>query len=372
MPLNQIFLHTNVRANDIYDGVEEGYDSSRDEVLSVSSYNPSRDSLHKAFGSSLSLQGSASRSFREPLHAEADEVIHNSSVGEQSCCYPSSNRLFFFLILQIQCSLLPDILPTKSPVAVSPRGYSKTFSKDEAERIASSPIGTTETVKAFFAAEGYLRGRSYNIKLDDQVLLRFSPKKSDSNYYFSDMIGGTLTFFHEEGARRCLEVNNFFSKYYHCKRRLLYCLSGLNHLGDFRNYKPTICSCISKELPYTYKGETFFLRQLRKNKATLFYVHCDHHEVVADLVQTSFLFSVPMDGPMSFSTPHVSVQWTLRFEFFTTPNNIDWSRFGHPLLVEGRDKCEWSLPITVYAPPPGAAAAHAKSRKNLSLEPVWI
>lgn len=73
--------------------------------------------------------------------------------------------------------------------------------------------------------------------MDDQVLLRFSPKNSESTYYFSDMvgavlidisdtlydlifffflvlliliqIGGTLTFFHEEGARRCLEVISY-------------------------------------------------------------------------------------------------------------------------------------------------------------------
>lgn len=55
-------------------------------------------------------------------------------------------------------------------------------------------------------------------------------------------------------------------------------------------------------------------------------IQSDHHEVVADLVQTSFQFSVPMDGPMSFSTRHVSVQWVLRFEFFTTPKNVDWTR----------------------------------------------
>ena len=79
------YFFVKVRANDIYDGGEEGYDSSRDDVLSVSSYNPSRDSIYKAFGSSLSLQGSASRSFRELLHAEADEVLHNSSGGESNC-----------------------------------------------------------------------------------------------------------------------------------------------------------------------------------------------------------------------------------------------------------------------------------------------
>jgi len=37
-------------------------------------------------------------------------------------------------------------------------------------------------------SEGFTRGRSYNIRIDDQVLLRFSPKNSDSTYYFGDMV----------------------------------------------------------------------------------------------------------------------------------------------------------------------------------------
>jgi hypothetical protein len=37
-------------------------------------------------------------------------------------------------------------------------------------------------------SEGFMRGRSYNIRIDDQVLLRFSPKNSDSTYYFGDMV----------------------------------------------------------------------------------------------------------------------------------------------------------------------------------------
>lgn len=148
------------------------------------------------------------------------------------------------------------------------------------------------------------------------------------------MIGGTLTFFHEEGTRRCLEVS------------------------------------ITLEISETINRRS--VHPSRRNSPTITKVHSDHHEVVADIVQTSFLFSIPMDGPMSFSTPHVSVQWALRFEFFTTPKNLGWSRYDHPLLVEGRDKCEWSLPITVFAPQPGAAAAHARSRKNASFEPLWV
>ncbi|KAB8653884.1 hypothetical protein FH972_026179 [Carpinus fangiana] len=115
-----------------------------------------------------------------------------------------------------------------------------------------------------------------------------------------------------------------------------------------------------------------FVHPSRRNSPTLTKVQSDHYEVVADLVQTSFLFSIPMDGPMSFSIPHVSVQWSLRFEFFTTPKNVDWTRYEHPLLIEGRDKSERVLPITVHAPPPGTSGAHTRSEKPFSLEPLWV
>lgn len=148
------------------------------------------------------------------------------------------------------------------------------------------------------------------------------------------MIGGTLTFFHEEGARRCLELSITLEMSEAISRRSVH---------SSRRHSPTVTK-----------------------------VQSDHHEVVADLVQTSFLFSIPVDGPMSFSTRHVSVQWALRFEFFTTPKNVDWTRFEHPLLIEGRDKCEWVLPITVHAPPLGTSAAHTRNEKHLSLESLWL
>ena len=56
-----------MKANEIFDGVEEGYESSKDEVLSVSSYNATKEDLHKAFGSSLSLQSSVARSSSKDL-----------------------------------------------------------------------------------------------------------------------------------------------------------------------------------------------------------------------------------------------------------------------------------------------------------------
>jgi hypothetical protein len=70
-------------------------------------------------------------------------------------------------------------------------------------------------------------------------------------------------------------------------------------------------------------------------------LHSEHHEVVADLHQTSFLFSIPIDGPMSFSTSKVTLQWSLRFEFFTTPEGTDPTRYATMLtiLCAGRLSC---------------------------------
>ncbi|XP_059656050.1 uncharacterized protein LOC132303037 isoform X2 [Cornus florida] len=308
------------RANETYDGVEEGYESSRDEISSVSSYNPTKENIHRAFGSSLSLQSSVAKS----SHRDAPFLEGRSSIS-------SYMPLPHLSVSEVLYDSGEDVLsPQKSSAIVSPSQQLKhreSLPTDDDSGVPTVP-GTVEPV----ASEGFIRGRSYNIRLDDQVLLRFSPKNSDSTYYFSDMIGGTLTFFHEEGARRCLELSVTLE----------------------------MSEAISRR----------FIHPSRKHSPTITKVQSDHHEVVADLVQTSFLFSIPMDGPMSFSTQHVTVQWALRFEFYTTPKNVDWTRFEHPLLIEGRDKSEWVLPITVHAPPPGTQA-HIRNEKNLSFEPLW-
>ncbi|OWM77465.1 uncharacterized protein LOC116209175 [Punica granatum] len=302
-----------VRASDVYDVVEEGYDSSKDEIASVSSYNPAKESMYRSFGSSLSLQSSPARSSsRDLLHLE----------GQRSSL--SNLALPRLSITEVFDNSNADESSQKSPI-VSP--------SQQQRLVKSSSLESDEGVSSV-AAENFIRGRSYNIRLDDQVLLRFSPKNSDSTYYFSDMIGGTLTFFHEERARRCLEV------------------------------------LITLETSETINRR--FVHPSRRNSPTITKVQSDHHEVVADLVQTSFQFSIPMDGPMSFSTSRISVQWSLRFEFYTTPKNVDWTRYEHPLLVEGRDKCEWVLPITVHAPPSRSPAAQSRSEKQFSLEPLWV
>lgn len=311
------------RANDVYDGVEEGYESSRDEISSVSSYNPSKENLLKTFGSSLSLQSSTARSSTKDIPAFEGELMRLSS----SVALPqlSASEVLYDSSADV-------ISPNKLGAVMSPSQQQKlTKPADDIRGASPSPrAGVVEPA----ASEGFIRGRSYNIRMDDQVLLRFSPKNSESTYYFSDMIGGTLTFFHEEGARRCLEVS------------------------------------ITLETSETINRR--FVHPSRRNSPTITKIQSDHHEVVADLVQTSFLFSIPMDGPMSFSTPYVSVQWALRFEFLTTPKHVQWTRYEHPLLVEGRDKSEWVLPITVHTPPAGAPAGHNRNDKHFSLEPLWV
>ncbi|XP_052211193.1 uncharacterized protein LOC127814020 isoform X2 [Diospyros lotus] len=308
------------RANEL-DGDDEGYESSRDQISPVSSNNPIKESIHRAFGSSLSLQSSIGRS----SSLDASYFKERNSISS----YMPLSQLS---VAEVLYDTSGDVSsPKKYSTMLSPRHqlkHSKSLSTDDDLRVSPVPVAAEPV------AQSFVRGRSYNIRLDDQVLLRFSPKNSDSSYYFSDMIGGTLTFFHEEGPRRCLELSVTLEMSETINRHLVH--------PSWR-HSPTITKVLS-----------------------------DHHEVVADLVQTSFLFSIPMDGPMSFSTPRVSVQWSLRFELFTTPKNVDWTRFEHPLLIEGRDKCEWVLPITVHAPPLGTQSAYTRNEKPVSLDPLWV
>ncbi|XP_042036719.1 uncharacterized protein LOC121782824 [Salvia splendens] len=301
-----------VKAAESSDGFEEGYESSRDEVLSVSSYNPMKEDLSRTFGSSLSLQSFSGRSSnRGSLYAEGRASIASNA---------GPPRLSV-------AEVLNDPASARSPTALSPSQpprHPKAFSAEDDSTVPSAS-GTSE---------GFVRGRSYNIRLDDQVLLRFSPKNSESTYYFCDMIGGTLTFFHEEGARKCLELS------------------------------------VSLEMTETISRN--YVHHSRRHTPTITKVFSDHHEVVADLVQTSFLFSVPVDGPMTFTTRYVSVQWALRFEFLTNPKNVDLTRYEHPLMIEGRDKCEWIIPITVHAPPSRTGSTQNRNERTVTLDPLWV
>ncbi|KAG5544952.1 hypothetical protein RHGRI_017422 [Rhododendron griersonianum] len=366
--------------NETYDGVEEGYESSRDEISSVSSYNPTKENLHTAFGSSLSLQSSVGR-FSNP---DASYLKERTSIH-------SYMPLPQLSVAEVLYDSGGDILtPRKSSATGSPSQqlkHSKSLHTDDDLRVASvpgavEPLACNSLLYLFYVAENFIRGRSYNIRLDDQVLLRFSPKSSDSSYYFSDMIGGTLTFFNEEGSRRCLELSITLEMSETINRRFVH--PSRRHSPTITKFFKTIKIVVSGGMEEVGKlvvqpcekcASCVVVSGQRRHSGGWFMLHrvqSDHHEVVADLLQTSFLFSIPMDGPMSFSTPRISVQWALRFEFFTTPKNVDWTRFEHPLLIEGRDKCEWVLPITVHAPPVGTPGIHTRSEKPVTLEPLWL
>ncbi|BBN02157.1 RAB6A-GEF complex partner protein 2 [Marchantia polymorpha subsp. ruderalis] len=167
----------------------------------------------------------------------------------------------------------------------------------------------------------YLRGKTYNIRINDQVLVRFGPRNPHSTYYFGDTVSGTLSFLREEGARRCLEVSAVLET-----REIL---------------NPS------------------YLHPSRKNSSVISKVQSEYFETVCDMLNSHFIFSVPLDGPASFSTPLISVQWILRFEFVASPPKVDWSKYAHPLLIEERERGEWSLPIVVHAPLPPRAKKDA-------------
>ncbi|CAN6236611.1 unnamed protein product [Urochloa humidicola] len=308
-----------IKANDNAD-LEEGYDSSKDEVSSVSSYNPSKANPESSLRNSLSMQSLSSRlSTSEPFYNQVEQPN-----------FPSYNP-----IPRLSVSAISDdhdgglVSPQRKLNHLLPDHPSngQRFSPDSDG--LKDDVGLPLTPKNVDPAgsESFTRGRSYNIRIDDQVLLRFSPKNSDSTYYFGDMIGGALTFFHGTGKRRCLEVS------------------------------------ITLETSETINPRA--LHPSRRGSPTITKLHSEHHEVVADLHQTSFLFSIPIDGPMSFATSKVTVQWSLRFEFFTTPEGMDPDRYEHPLLVEKREKGEWVLPITVYAPPLRRRPTHGRNDRSV-------
>ncbi|XP_049932844.1 uncharacterized protein LOC116250687 isoform X2 [Nymphaea colorata] len=318
------------RANEVSSGLEDDYDSARDEISSVASYSHSKGNLGSAFGSALSLHSPPSTSGKEYHQAEGASIPSVRVVPQIS----TTEDLFEAngnLLSSVGNSTGKSILQKR--LGSYPSGI---LSPSQLRRHTNPFFGNDETGEnsPSISEKSFVRGRSYNIRMDDQVLLRFSPKNSDSIYYFNDMIGGALTFFHGDGSRRCLEVS------------------------------------ITLETSETISQP--FIHPSRRHSPTITKVHSDHYEVVADLVQSSFLFSIPMDGPMSFSTQHVTVQWSLRFEFVTTPGNVDWTRYDHPLLVEGREKGEWVLPITVHPPPPRTQTSQSRDERPLSPGSLWI
>ncbi|CAO2183500.1 unnamed protein product [Urochloa humidicola] len=308
-----------IKANDNAD-LEEGYDSSKDEVSSVSSYNPSKANPESSLRSSLSMQSLSSRlSTSEPFYNQVERSN-----------FPSYNPIPRLSVSEISDDHYGGLVsPQRKLNHLLPDHPSngQRFSPDS--DCLKDDLGLPLTPKNVDPAgsEGFTRGRSYNIRIDDQVLLRFSPKNSDSTYYFGDMIGGALTFFHGTGKRRCLEVS------------------------------------ITLETSEAINPRA--LHPSRRGSPTITKLYSEHHEVVADLHQTSFLFSIPIDGPMSFATSKVTVQWSLRFEFFTTPEGTDPNRYEHPLLVDKREKGEWVLPITVYAPPLHKRPAHGRNDRSV-------
>ncbi|KAK3141198.1 hypothetical protein QOZ80_4BG0330730 [Eleusine coracana subsp. coracana] len=287
------------KANDNTD-LEEGYDSSKDEVSSVSSYNPSKANPEFSLRNSLSMQSLSSRlSTSEPLYNQAEPPN-----------FPSYSPIPRLSVSEISDD--PDgglVSPQRklNRLLSDPPLNGQKFSPDSDHPKDDVGLPLTPKHAEPAGSEGFARGRSYNIRIDDQVLLRFSPKNSDSTYYFGDMIGGALTFFHGTGTRRCLEVS------------------------------------ITLETSETINPRA--LHPSRRSSPTITKLHSEHHEV--------------------------SVQWSLRFEFFTTPEGTDAAKYEHPLLVEKREKGEWVLPITVYAPPLQRRATHGRNDRSVLLGNIF-
>lgn len=97
-------------------------------------------------------------------------------------------------------------------------------------------------------------------------------------------------------------------------------------------------------------------------------VQTEYHELSADLIHTHFIFTIPGDAPQSFSTPLVTVQWTLRFEFLASSAGraIDGNlgRRASSTQQDRIERAEWAMPVLVHAPVVEKAPVATKRRKG--------
>lgn len=96
------------RVSDTNDGVEEGYESSRDEMSSVSSYNPLKENLFKSFRSSLSFESTTARSSnRDGPYHDIDYSSLPSNVRLHRLSVAETNHWLFYL--QVSSRLLQEL-----------------------------------------------------------------------------------------------------------------------------------------------------------------------------------------------------------------------------------------------------------------------
>uniref|UniRef100_A0A2N9FFE0 Uncharacterized protein n=1 Tax=Fagus sylvatica TaxID=28930 RepID=A0A2N9FFE0_FAGSY len=185
----------------------EGYDSSRDEISSVSSYNPIKEHVHRTFGSSLSLQSSTVRSSTKDIpYLEGERTSLSSNVA-----------LPQLSVAEVLYDSSADVLsPQKSAAIVSPSQQQKLikpFSADDDTGVSSTP--TSGAVEPVALGPRWMRQLHPTAKIGPSpgeghssgCLLAHSTNSAGLSRDGRLEIGGTLTFFHEEGARRCLEVS---------------------------------------------------------------------------------------------------------------------------------------------------------------------
>jgi hypothetical protein len=75
-------------------------------------------------------------------------------------------------------------------------------------------------------------------------------------------------------------------------------------------------------------------------------VHDECAEVTAHLAESHFVFSVPPDAEVSFSTPLVQVRWLLRLELVVLPA-LTLSADAPPALPQ---RMHWVMPLVVRPP----------------------
>eukprot|EP00898_Chlorokybus_atmophyticus_P000634 jgi/Chlat1/1571/Chrsp123S00081 len=179
-------------------------------------------------------------------------------------------------------------------------------------------------------------GRTFNIRLGEHPLVRFSLSNPSAVYLLGDTVSGILDF--------------------SCSR------------------KGAVVQC--QQVTVTLETEEIIAPEhLHRSiqSGSIRKVHTEFQELCTDTLITNFIFTVPIDATAAFTSSLASFRWLLCFEFVALQQPPDEPEvrglFGVRAAVKPKPQLErlhWSMPIAVLSPPPSGALPSRLRRKHSS------
>mmetsp|Transcript_21272 Transcript_21272/g.46656 ORF Transcript_21272/g.46656 Transcript_21272/m.46656 type:complete len:540 (-) Transcript_21272:86-1705(-) len=181
---------------------------------------------------------------------------------------------------------------------------------------------------------GFTTGRTYNMSIGNDPLVRFTPKEASAEYALGGTVAGTLTFHHSVDGEQVWQ-----------------CAQVLVTLETEEVIPP-------QHVVTSSAGGDGVIRK----------VHDEFHEVTFDALETHFLFSIPPDAEVTFSTSLVQLRWLLRFEFVALSVQP-----GHKAPITTStdvNRMSWRMPVVVRPSKVVRNRAPVSTTSQIALEPL--